>query len=162
MLKRLTQYLDSHSTRYVVVIHSPAFTAQEIAARAHVPGRELAKTVMAKVDGTMTMLVLPASSMVNFTALRQELSSSRAELATEAEFKGLFPECEVGAMPPFGNLFGMPVLVERALLEDEEIAFNAGTHKELVRLSYADFARLVEPKILSFGITKRVHEDEVR
>ena len=162
MLKRLTQYLDSHDTRYVVVIHSPAFTAQEIAARAHVPGRELAKTVMAKVDGTMTMLVLPASSMVNFTALRQELSSSRAELATEAEFKGLFPECEVGAMPPFGNLFGMPVLVERALLEDEEIAFNAGTHKELVRLSYADFARLVEPKILSFGITKRVHEDEVR
>jgi len=162
MLKRLTQFLDGHNTRYVVVIHSPAYTAQEIAARAHVPGRELAKTVMAKVDGTMTMLVLPASSMVNFTALRQEVAESRAELATEAEFKGLFPECEVGAMPPFGNLFGIPVFVDRALLEDEEIAFNAGTHKELVRLSYADFARLVQPKILSFGIKKKVHEEEVR
>jgi len=162
MLKRLTQFLDNHNTRYVVVIHSPAYTAQEIAARAHVPGRELAKTVMAKVDGTMTMLVLPASSMVNFTALRQEVAEGRAELATEAEFKGLFPECEVGAMPPFGNLFGIPVFVDRALLEDEEIAFNAGTHKELVRLSYADFARLVQPKILSFGIKKKVHEEEVR
>lgn len=162
MLKRLTQFLDNNNTRYVVVIHSPAFTAQEIAARAHVPGRELAKTVMAKVDGVMTMLVLPASSMVNFTTLRQELSAGRAELATEAEFKGLFPECEVGAMPPFGNLFGIPVVVDRALLEDEEIAFNAGTHKELVRLAYADFARLVEPRILSFGIKKRVHEEEIR
>ena len=162
MLKRLTQFLDSHNTRYVVVIHSPAFTAQEIAARAHVPGRELAKTVMAKVDGTMTMLVLPASFMVNFTVLRQEMSASRAELATEAEFKGLFPECEVGAMPPFGNLFAIPVLVDRTLLEDEEIAFNAGTHKELVKLAYADFARLVEPKVLSFGIKKKIHEEEVR
>jgi Ala-tRNA(Pro) deacylase len=162
MLKRLTQFLDTHNTRYVVVIHSPAFTAQEIAARAHVPGRELAKTVMAKVDDTMTMLVLPASSMVNFTTLRQEVSANRAELATETEFKGLFPECEVGAMPPFGNLFGIPVLVDRALLEDEEIAFNAGSHKELVRLSYADFARLVEPRVLSFGIKKRVHEEELR
>ncbi|MBP1654762.1 MAG: YbaK/prolyl-tRNA synthetase associated region [Bacteroidetes bacterium] len=162
MLKRLTQYLDSHSTRYVVVIHSPAYTAQEIAARAHVPGRELAKTVMAKVDGKMTMLVLPASSMVNFTALRQDAGASRAELATEAEFKGLFPECEVGAMPPFGNLFDMPVLVDRTLLEDEEIAFNAGTHKELVRLSYADFARLVQPTVMSFGIRKKIHEEEIR
>jgi Ala-tRNA(Pro) deacylase len=162
MLKKLTQFLDSHSTRYVVVIHSPAYTAQEVAARAHVPGRELAKTVMAKLDGTMTMLVLPASSMVNFTALRQEAGAAKAELATEGEFKGLFPECEVGAMPPFGNLFGIPVLVDRALLEDEEIAFNAGTHKELVRLAYADFARLVQPRVMSFGIKKRVHEDEVR
>lgn len=162
MLKRLTQFLDSHNTRYVVVIHSPAYTAQEIAARAHVPGRELAKTVMAKLDGTMTMLVLPASFMVDFTAVRQEAGAARAELATEVEFKGLFPECEVGAMPPFGNLFGTPVLVDRALLEDEEIAFNAGTHKELVRLSYADFARLVQPRMMSFGIRKRIHEAVVR
>lgn len=162
MLKRLTEFLDGNNTRYVVVIHSPAYTAQEIAARAHVPGRELAKTVMAKVDGAMTMLVLPASSMVNFTAVRQEALAGKAELATEVEFKGLFPDCEVGAMPPFGNLFGIPVLVDRALLEDEEIAFNAGTHKELVRLAYADFARLVKPKVMSFGIKKKMHEEEIR
>jgi len=151
MLKKLTDHLDTNGVKYLVLKHSPAFTAQEIAASAHLPGRELAKTVMVKVDGKMAMAVLPASSMVDFTMLRDGIGARAVELATEAEFKGLFPECEVGAMPPFGNLYNMNVYVEAGLKEDNEIAFNAGTHKELVRLPYADFERLVSPKILDFG-----------
>jgi len=151
MLKKLTDHLDTHGVKYLVLKHSPAFTAQEIAASAHLPGKELAKTVMVKVDGKMAMAVLPASSMVDFTMLRDGIGARAVELATEAEFKGLFPECEVGAMPPFGNLYNMNVYVDSRLKEDSEIAFNAGTHKELVRLPYPDFERLVSPTILDFG-----------
>jgi Ala-tRNA(Pro) deacylase len=155
MLKRLTQYLDNEKVKYVVIMHSPAYTAQEIAASVHIPGKDVAKTVMVKIEGNMAMAVLPASYMVDFTYLRERLAAQKVELATEAEFKGLFPECEVGAMPPIGTLFGMDVIVEKSLSEDEEIAFNAGTHKELVRMLYADFERLVKPKVLQFGVRKR-------
>jgi len=151
MLKKLTEYLDTNGVKYLVLKHSPAFTAQEIAASAHLPGKELAKTVMVKVDGRMAMAVLPASSMVDFARLREGVGAKAVELATEAEFKGLFPECEVGAMPPFGNLYSMKVVVDARLKDDEEIAFNAGTHKELVRLPYADFERLVKPQVLAFS-----------
>lgn len=158
MLKRLTDFLDGQQVKYVVITHSPAYTAQEIAASVHLPGREVAKTVMVKVDGAMTMVVLPASFMVDFTHLRQAISAGKVELATEAEFRGLFPECEVGAMPPFGNLFSMKVIVDKSLTEDDEIAFNAGTHKELVKLDYKDFDRLVRPSVASFGVRKRTHD----
>jgi Ala-tRNA(Pro) deacylase len=158
MLKRLTEYLDTSKVKYVVILHSPAYTAQEVAASVHIPGKEMAKTVMARIDDTMSMVVLPASHMVDFTQLRQALGASKVELATEAEFKGLFPECEVGAMPPFGNLYSMNVIVEQGLTEDEEIAFNAGTHKELVKLSYKDFESLVSPKVMSFGVKKKTHD----
>jgi Ala-tRNA(Pro) deacylase len=158
MLKRLTEFLDSNAVKYVVLTHSAAYTAQEIAASAHLPGKDVAKTVMVKVDGKMAMVVLPASCMVDFTHLRVTLGASKVELATETEFKGLFPECEPGAMPPFGNLFSMPVIADKSLSEDAEIAFNAGTHKELVRLSYQDFERLVAPKVLPFGVQKRPHD----
>ena len=151
MLKKLTDYLDTNDVKYVVLKHSPAFTAQEIAASAHLPGKELAKTVMVKVDGTMAMAVLPASSMIDFARLREGIGARAVELATEAEFKGLFPECEVGAMPPFGNLYQVKVFVDAHLKEDTEIAFNAGSHKELVRVPYVDFERLVQPRILDFG-----------
>jgi Ala-tRNA(Pro) deacylase len=151
MLKKLTEHLDANEVKYVVLRHSPAFTAQEIAATAQIPGRELAKTVMVKIDGKMAMAVLPASSMVDFARLREGLGAKAVELATETEFRGLFPECEVGAMPPFGNLYDMKVVVDSKLKEDTEIAFNAGTHKELVRVPYADFERLVKPGILDFG-----------
>jgi Ala-tRNA(Pro) deacylase len=158
MLKRLTEYLDKSNVKYVVVLHSPSYTAQEVAASVHIPGREMAKTVMVKIDGKMTMAVLPASSMVDFTHLRESLGASKVELATEEEFKGLFPECEVGAMPPFGNLYSMNVIVETGLTEDEEIAFNAGSHKELVKLAYRDFEEMVGPTVLSFGVKKKAHD----
>jgi len=158
MLKRLTEYLDKSNVKYVVILHSPAYTAQEVAASVHIPGKEMAKTVMVKIDGKMTMAVLPASSMVDFTHLRESLGASKVELATEAEFRDLFPECEVGAMPPFGNLYAMGVIAETGLTEDEEIAFNAGSHKELVKLAYRDFESLVGPTVLNFGVKKRTHD----
>ncbi len=148
----LKSFLDSHGVRYVSIHHSPAYTAQEIAASAHIPGKELAKTVIVKLDGRLAMAVLPASARVDFGRLAQAVGAQKAELASEEEFKSLFPGCEVGAMPPFGNLFGMDVYVARRLTEDEEIAFNAGSHRELIRMRYEDFARLIQPKVISFAL----------
>ena len=150
-VKRLKEFLDSHNVRYVTISHSPAYTAQAIAASAHVSGKELAKTVMIKVDGKMAMAVLPASFQVDFDLLKDALRARSVELASEEEFKGLFPECEVGAMPPFGNLYDMDVVAAAKLAEDEEIAFNAGSHTELIKMAYKDFERLVEPRVVSFA-----------
>ena len=142
---RLIDFLDKEHVKYVTIGHSPAYTAQEIAALAHIPGRELAKTVIVKVDDELAMVVLPASEMVRLDHLRQTLGTEYVELANEDEFKGAFPDCETGAMPPFGNLYGMKVFVDQSLREDDEIAFNAGSHDELIRLPYAEYERLVHP-----------------
>ena len=150
-VKKLKEYLDRHGIEYVTITHSPAYTAQAIAAAAHIPGKDLAKTVMVVLDDRMAMAVLPSSIMVDLERLREAAGVEKARLATEAEFKGLFPECEVGAMPPFGNLWDMPVYVDATLAEDEDIAFNAGSHVELIKLGYHDFARLVEPKPIAMG-----------
>jgi len=149
--KKVAQFLDSQKVKYVLIKHSPAFTAQEIAASAHIPGRELAKTVMVKLDGEMAMAVLPASYRVDFNGLKKVTGAKKIELASENEFQRLFPQCEIGAMPPFGNLYDMPVYVAQPLAEDEEIAFNAGSHAELMKLHYADFEKLVEPKVGDFA-----------
>ncbi|TCD47878.1 YbaK/EbsC family protein [Chlorobium sp. N1] len=148
----LTDFLDSHGVRYSTLIHSPAYTAQEVAASAHVPGRELAKAVVVKLDGRMAMAVLPASRRLDFELLGQASGAEHAELAGEEEFAGRFGSCEPGAMPPFGNLYGMAVYVDEVLEDDEDIAFNAGTHRELVRLAYRDFSRLVRPKAAPLSI----------
>ncbi|NNM05052.1 MAG: YbaK/EbsC family protein [Gemmatimonadetes bacterium] len=145
---KLQEYLEERRVRYVSIKHSPAFTAQELAAAAHIPGKEVAKTVVVKLDGEMAMVVLPAPEMVRMNHLREETGADTVELASEDEFKGRFPDCEVGAMPPFGNLYDMRTLVEESLTEDEEIAFNAGTHTELIRMSYRDFAEMVQPEVL--------------
>lgn len=149
-VRRLKEFLDSQQIKYVTISHSPAFTAQQIAATAHVPGKELAKTVMVLVDGKMAMAVLPASLRVDLDHLQEIIGARRIELADERSFRDKFPECEVGAMPPFGNLYGMDVYVADSLAEDDEIAFNAGSHTELIRMAYADFERLVKPKVLAF------------
>lgn len=150
-ISKLVEYLDQNGVRYVTQRHSQAFTAQEVAAAAHVPGRELAKPVIVKLDGELAMAVLPASHQVQLDALSGATGASRAELAEEREFEEVFPDTEVGAMPPFGNLFGMPVFVDPSLEEDEEIAFSAGSHSEVIRMSYRDYARLVEPQVKRFG-----------
>ncbi len=147
----LREFLDRNEVRYVTITHSPAFTAQGVAASAHIPGRELAKVVIVKLDGRMAMAVLTAAQKVDLDHLREVAGAGRAELCDETEFKDAFPGCDVGAMPPFGNLYGMDVYVEESLREDEEIAFNAGSHTELVRLSYDDFERLVQPKVMGFS-----------
>lgn len=146
-VKKLQQFLDEHHVKYVTIRHSPAFTAQEAAASAHVPGKELAKTVMVKVGGKMSMVVLPASYPIEFDLLKKVVGGKAVELATEKEFRDMFPDCELGAMPPFGNLYGMEVYSDKHLAEDEEIVFSAGSHAELIRLSYRDFEKLVHPKV---------------
>ena len=150
-VRKLKEFLDQNGVRWVSIVHSPAYTAQEVAASAHVKGKDLAKTVMVKVDGKPVMIVLPASQRVDFQVLREVTGGQNVVLASEAEFRELFPDCEAGAMPPFGNLYGMDVYVAPKLAEDEEIAFNAGTHTELMRLHYADFERLVKPKLAAFA-----------
>jgi Ala-tRNA(Pro) deacylase len=152
-VQRLKEFLDGEKVKYVVIQHSPAFTAQEIAASAHVSGKELAKTVMVLIDGKMAMAVVPASFKVNLDRLGEVAEAERVELADESAFESMFPGCELGAMPPFGNLYDMEVYASERLAEDEEIAFNAGSHTELVRLAYADFARLAKPKVaeISYG-----------
>jgi Ala-tRNA(Pro) deacylase len=150
-ITKVREFLDSHHIKYIVIGHSPAYTAQEIASLAHVSGKEMAKTVMVKVDGKMAMAVLPASYQVDFDLLKQGLGATRVELAHEWEFKHMFPDCEVGAMPPFGNLYNMPVYVARALAEDEEIAFNSGTLTELFMMQYKDFEKLVRPEVIKFA-----------
>ncbi|MDI6743705.1 MAG: YbaK/EbsC family protein [Smithella sp.] len=151
-IQKLKEFLDSHNVKYVTISHSRAFTAQETATSAHIPGKELAKTVMVKMNGKMAMAVLPASCKVDFDILEKATGSATIEIANEKEFKDLFPDCEIGAMPPFGNLYGMDVFVAESLTEDKEIAFNAGSHRELVKLAYKDFERLVKPKIVKFSV----------
>lgn len=147
---KLRNLLDQEHIRYITIQHSPAYTAQEIAASAHIPGKELAKTVIAKINEKLTMLVLPASSKVHLKHLSELLGTKNVELVPESEFENAFPECELGAMPPFGNLYDMDTYVDKSLEEDEEIAFNAGNHSELIKLAYKDYVRLVKPEVISF------------
>lgn len=156
-LNKVKAFLDVHGTKYVAISHSKAFTAQGIAAIAHISGRELAKTVIVKLDGDLAMAVLPASYQVDLEELRRRTGVRKAELATEREFKQHFPDCETGAMPPFGNLYGIPVYVDETLCEDREIAFNAGSHYELIKMAFADFERLVKPEVMNFSSAHAVH-----
>jgi Ala-tRNA(Pro) deacylase len=149
--KKLTSFLDEQKVKYVKISHSPAYTAQEIAAIAHIAGRELAKSVIVKLDGELAMAVLPAAYRVDFKLLKKASKAKKAELASEEEFRDRFPECELGAMPPFGNLYDIKVYVAESLTEDDEIAFNAGSHTELIRMSFKDFERLVKPTVMKFS-----------
>ena len=149
--KMLREYLDQNKVRYVTIKHSVAYTAQEIAASAHIKGKELAKTVLIKVEGKMAMCVLPASNKIDFDLLKESLDGKSLRLANEIEFKDKFPECDVGAMPPFGNLYEMEVYVEESLAKDEEIAFNACSHVELIQMAFKDFGRLVKPRLMKFS-----------
>ena len=151
-VKKLRKYLDDNHIKYVTLTHSLAYTAQEIAARSHIPGKEMAKTVVVKLGNKMAMAVLPASYKIDFETLAEVTGSNHVDLASEEEFKYLFPGCEIGAMPPFGNLYDMDVYVSEKLAEDDEIFFNAGTHTELIKMDYADFERLVKPKVLKFSL----------
>ena len=150
-VEKMKEFLDENGIQYVTFQHSPAYTAQEIAQSAHISGKNVAKIVMLKLDDKMAMAVVPASHQVNLESLKGVANADNVELASEQEFKGMFPDCEAGAMPPFGNLYGMNVFVSEALAEDEAIAFNAGTHTELVGLAYQDFERLVKPKVGNFS-----------
>lgn len=148
-VKKLKEYLDNHHIKYGCTSHSPAFTAQEVAAAAHVSGKHLAKVVIVRVDNKLAMVVLPAHDHVNFANLKSVTGAAEVNLASEAMFKGAFPECEVGAMPPFGNLYDIPVYVSSQLSQYSQILFNSGFHSELMQLAYQDFERLVKPKVIA-------------
>ncbi len=153
-LSKLRQFLDSNNVKYLVISHSLAYTAQGIAALTHIPGKELAKTVILMVDGRLAMAVVPASFRVDLIKLKKYLGAKTVELASETEFRDQFPDCETGAMPPFGNLYGMEVFADETLANDKEIAFNAASHRELVRMSFADFRGLVRPILLPLAAIK--------
>lgn len=151
MSARLKSYLDGHHIRYTLMTHSPAYTAQSAAATLHVPGKELAKTVVVRAGSQTLLAVLPASYHVDLKKLGEVLGK-RAEIATEAEFISLFPDCELGAMPPLGELYRLPVYVDESLAADDEVVFNAGTHRDAIRMRYADLVALSHPKVCAFSI----------
>ena len=150
--KKLKEYLDSNNIKYLSIKHSAAYTAQEIAAKSHISGKELAKTVIVRINNKIAMAVLPASYKIDFEALMEVTGTGNVILTGEEEFKYMFPDCAIGAMPPFGNLYDLDVYVAKSLTEDDEISFNAGTHTELIRMAYKDFERLVQPKVLAFSL----------
>ncbi len=143
---KLKVFLDDHRVRYVVIAHSSVFTAREVAASVHVAGKDVVKCVMVKADDRPWMVAMTSNQRLNLDKLKSELGAKDVRLEHENEFKGIFEDCEVGAMPPFGNLYGIPVLADAALFEDEEIVFNAGNHRTVVRMSFADYHRLVSPR----------------
>jgi Ala-tRNA(Pro) deacylase len=157
-LSKLKEFLDSHRIKYLTISHSVSYTAAGIAALTHTPGRELAKTVIVRMDGALAMAVVSANQHVDFAALADATGAEKVELAGEDEFKEKFPDCEAGAMPPFGNLYGMKVFADESLLRDKEITFNAGSHRELIRIAWEDFDRLVQPRLMRLAITKHVTE----
>ena len=149
-VKKLKEYLDRERIKYISIVHSTAYTAQEVAASAHITGKELAKTVIVELDGRMAMAVLPANRKIVLQDLREITGSDEVKFASEEEFQKRFPDCETGAMPPFGNLYGMDVYVAESLTGNDEIAFNAGSHTEVIKLAFKDFEKLVKPKVMAF------------
>lgn len=144
----LKEFLDDNNVHYQIISHTPAYTAPEVAASCHLSGKFFAKVVIIKIDGKFAMVVEPAHQKINLKSLEELTGGSKVELASEYEFKDKFPDCELGAMPPFGNLYNMDVYVVESLTKDHEIAFNACNHSELIKMSYKDFAKLVHPNII--------------
>jgi Ala-tRNA(Pro) deacylase len=150
-LQKLIDYLEENQVKFTRVIHSTAYTAQVIAHRAHISGNMLAKTIVLKdPENKYAMAVLPANYQIDMEKI-SGLYGKKLDLATEDEFRNLFSCCETGGMPPFGNLFGLPVFVSESLAKTEEIAFNAGNHRELLQMHFDDFNRLVKPTIAVFS-----------
>ena len=147
---RLKSFLEDNQIAYSVMTHTTAYTAQGAAAAMKISGKELAKTVVLRTGGEMILAVLPAPNHVRLDKLAAEVGKP-VRLATEQEFSDLFPDCELGAMPPFGSLYDLPVYVDESLAADEAIVFNAGTHREAIRMRYDDFVRMAKPKVCSFA-----------
>lgn len=150
-VQRLKKFLDTQGIKYIVTTHSAAYTAQGIARLTHLSGNRIAKTVVVKIDGKMALAVLPGPYRVDVDHFQETLGAQRVEIAVEKEFRGAFPDCELGAMPPFGNLYKMDVYVDASLAREKQIAFNAGSHRELIQLAYKDFERLVKPRVIRFS-----------
>jgi Ala-tRNA(Pro) deacylase len=149
--QRLKDFLNQQGISYETLRHDAAFTAQQLAASLHVPGRQFVKVVVVKLDGNPVLAVMPAPLRINFKQLAAAGGAKKCSLASESEFQQLFSDCDLGAMPPFGKLYNLPTYAEETLAADREIVFNAGTHTEAIRMSYADFARLSQARLAKFG-----------
>ncbi len=152
---RVKDFLRKSHVTFSCINHPLTFTAQRTAHAAHIPGQELAKPVIIKVKGQLVMVVLSANQKLNLRMLKNIYKTEDVELAREMDFISAFPDCEVGAMPPFGNLYGLEEIISRDLAKDEDIVFNAGTHTELIKMKYNDFEKLVSPRVLDFKIKLR-------
>src|ERR1022692_4305090 len=157
LLVRIQELLDRSGVAYTHTVHPLAYTAREVAAAEHLPAQEVAKVVVFLAENGYRMVVLPANKVVDFQELRTMLGFSHARLATEKELSQLFPDCDLGAMPPFGNLYGMPVYLDSSLLSDEQIAFNAGTHRDVVHVRLDDFRQMVNPEVVSLAREVMAH-----
>ena len=151
-LLKICQYLEEEGVRFSLIRHAPAYSAQKTAAAARIPGREVAKVVIVMMDGNLAMAVIPADHHVDLAQLGEATGAEEVGLASEWEFKDRFPDCELGAMPPFGNRYNLPVYVAAPLTQGEYIAFHAGNYSQLVRLKYADFSRMVQPRVLNIAL----------
>lgn len=152
---RLKEFLRKNNVNFETIIHPNVYTAQGVAAATHTPGREFAKTVILNIDGAYAMAVLPAGDVVDLSLIEKDLGAARARMADEGEFAALFPDCEVGAMPPFGPLYNLPVYVDESIRNDDWIVFNAGTHREAIRMVLQEFMTLVDPKVMRFRAARR-------
>jgi Ala-tRNA(Pro) deacylase len=150
--QRLEKYLQEQGVRFGSMTHPVAYTAQEVAAAQHVPGKQLAKVVLVDADGQLVMLVLPASYRVEFPKLKSLLKAKKVRLAKEEEFGGTFTDCEVGAMPPFGNLYDLPVYVDSSLAGEKEMVFKVGRHTTSMKVGFSDYKKLVKPEIAEFAV----------
>lgn len=156
--QKLLEFLNQNAIDYSYIEHPKAYAAEDVAHKAGVAEREFAKTVMVKLDGLMAMAVLPASFKVNFNLLREAAGAQTVSLALEREFEARFPDCELGAMPPFGNLYGLKVYADGSLAGTSDIAFNAGTHREVITMAWDDFETLVGPQLARFSY-QCLHEE---
>ncbi len=147
---RLRSFLEANNIQYKLINHLVTFTSRETAHAAHIPVKRFAKSVIVKIDGILTMVVIPADEQLDLRVLRRVTHAQRVELAAEEEFRGRFPDCEAGAEPPFGNLYGLPVFIARSLASNDPIGFNAGNHHEMVSLPYQTYERLVSPQAIPY------------
>ncbi|MHC4076276.1 MAG: aminoacyl-tRNA deacylase [Planctomycetota bacterium] len=147
----VTEYLDKLSARYEITEHRPAFTAQRMAQAEHVRGMNVAKPVVVSADGKNYMSVLPACCKIDFDALKTALGAQKVELVNEITLSRLFPDCEIGAEPPFGSFYGLPTIMDERLEEDDYIIFQSGTHRKAMKMELAEYKRIESPKVLSFS-----------
>jgi len=148
---RVIELLDKSSVSYEITEHASAFTAQQMAAAEHEPGKYVAKPVIVKADDKYIMCVLSACYKIDLAALKSQLGAKSVELAQEKEIGKIFDDCELGAEPPFGNLYDLPTIMDKVLKKDDHITFQAGTHEKAIRMSMDDYRKLVEPKVLEFS-----------
>jgi len=147
----LQDYLDQLGIPYRISVHATAYTSQDLAAREHVPGKQVVKSVVVRVDGRLYLCALPATHRIDLERLREQLNATEVVIEEEHKLQEIFPDCELGAGPPIGKLYGLPTLMDLSLMQDEQVTFQAGNHTTAVTMSFRDYRRAADPEIANFG-----------